>query len=417
MTTRTRTARIATAVAATSALALLAGCAGGSGSGGGVQSDGSLDLYTWVSSESDRAQWESFVSLAQKQDPDLKINIEGPSFADYWTKVKTRLSGSNPPCLLTTQAARAQELKGLLKPLDDLIAGADFDTSDIDASMLAGMTVDGTIRAIPYDAEPVVLFYNADLFAAAGLTPPGVSYTREQFVSDAKTLTTGDQKGLAISTGIFIPNAWSIADGVEAVDGDAKLDLTNPDFVAQVQSFFDLVAVEGVANAPEAADGSDVSQAAFTSGKAAMLIEGPWMYGTFDEAADFTMGISIVPSTSGEAAAMTAGSGFGIAETCSDPEAAFAAITELTATPVLEAQAASRGIVPARSEAVPAWAEGKAAGAGDVVDALLANATAQITTENWNQVDTLFTQYGVEGFRGQKSAQEILETIQNSVGG
>lgn len=417
MTTRTRTARIATAVAATSALALLAGCAGGSGSGGGVQSDGSLDLYTWVSSESDRAQWESFVSLAQKQDPDLKINIEGPSFADYWTKVKTRLSGSNPPCLLTTQAARAQELKGLLKPLDDLIAGADFDTSDIDASMLAGMTVDGTIRAIPYDAEPVVLFYNADLFAAAGLTPPGVSYSRDQFISDAKTLTTGDQKGLAISTGIFIPNAWSIADGVEAVDGDAKLDLTNPDFVAQVQSFFDLVAVDGVANAPEAADGSDVSQAAFTSGKAAMLIEGPWMYGTFDEAADFTMGISIVPSTSGEAAAMTAGSGFGIAETCSDPEAAFDAITQLTATPVLEAQAESRGIVPARSEAVPAWAEGKAPGAGDVVDALLANATAQITTENWNQVDTLFTQYGVEGFRGQKSAQEILETIQNSVGG
>jgi multiple sugar transport system substrate-binding protein len=409
--------RIAAAVATTGALAVLAGCAGGSGSGGGVQSDGSLDLYTWVSSESDRAQWESFVSLAQEQDPELKINIEGPSFADYWTKVKTRLSGSNPPCLLTTQAARAQELKGLLKPLDDLIAEADFDTSDIDASMLAGMTVDGTIRAIPYDAEPVVLFYNADLFEAAGLIPPGVSYTRDQFISDAKTLTTGDQKGLAISTGIFIPNAWAIADGVEAVDGDAQLDLTNPDFVAEVQSFFDLVGVEGVANAPEAADGSDVSQAAFTSGKAAMLIEGPWMYGTFDEAADFDMGISIVPSTSGEAAAMTAGSGFGIAETCSDPTAAFKAITELTATPVLEAQAVSRGIVPARSEAVPAWAEGKAPGAGDVVDALLANATAQITTENWNQVDTLFTQYGVEGFRGEKTAQEILETIQNSVGG
>ncbi|MGD8166085.1 ABC transporter substrate-binding protein [Herbiconiux sp. P16] len=410
----TKAVKVATAVAMVGALGALAGCAGSSS--GGTQSDGTLDLYTWVSSESDRAQWESFVSEAQKQDPDLKVAIDGPSFADYWTKVKTRLSGSNPPCLLTTQAARAQELQGLLKPLDDLIAENDFDTSDIDPSMLEGMTVDGTIRAIPYDAEPVVLFYNADLFAAAGLTPPGTTYTRDQFISDAKTLTTGDQQGLAISTGIFIPNAWALADGVAAVDDDGKLDLTNPEFVDEVQSFFDLVGKDGVAPAPEAADGSDVSQAAFTSGKAAMLIEGPWMYGTFDEAADFTLGISIVPSTSGEAAAMTAGSGFGIANTCDDPEAAFKAITELTSTPVLEAQAKSRGIVPARSEAVPAWAEGKSPEAAAVVDALLANATAQITTPGWNQVDTLFTQYGVEGFRGDKTAQEILETIQNSVG-
>jgi len=412
-TTVKKSTRVGAAFVMAGVLAALAGCSGGSG---GTQSDGTLDLYTWVSSESDRQQWESFVSLAQEQDPDLKIDIDGPSFADYWTKVKTRLSGSNPPCLLTTQAARAQELGPLLKPLDELIADADFDLSDIDASMLEGMTVDGTIRAIPYDAEPVVLFYNADMFEAAGLTPPGITYTRDQFVSDAKTLTTGDQTGLTISTGIFIPNAWAIADGVTAVNDDGELDLTNPEFVEQVQSFFDLVGDEGVAAAPEAADGSDVSQAAFTGGKAAMLIEGPWMYGTFDDAADFTLGVSIVPSTSGEAAAMTAGSGFGIAETCDDPEAAFKAITELTATPVLEGQAKTRGIVPARSEAVPAWAEGKSPEAAAVVDALLANATAQITTTNWNQVDTLFTQYGVEGFRGDKTAEEVLGTIQNSVG-
>lgn len=413
--TRATAAKTAAAFLMAGALAALTACSGGGGGGG--SSDGTLDLYTWVSSESDREQWESFVSEAQKQDPDLDIAIDGPSFADYWTKVKTRLSGSNPPCLLTTQAARAQELEGLLKPLDDLIKENDFDTSEIDASMLEGMTVDGTIRAIPYDAEPVVLFYNADLFEAAGLTAPGVTYTRDQFISDAKALTTGDQKGLAISTGVFIPNAWSIADGVEAVTSGGELDLTNSDFVEQVQSFFDLVNVEGIADAPEAADGSDVSQAAFTSGKAAMLIEGPWMYGTFDEAADFNLGVSIVPSTSGEASAMTAGSGFGIAETCDDPTAAFKAITELTATPVLEAQAKSRGIVPSRSDAVPAWAEGKAEGAAAVIDALLANATAQKTTTNWNQVETLFTQYGIEGFRGDKTAAEILETIQNSVGG
>lgn len=393
----------------------LAGCAGASGGGG--EAGGPLVLYTWAASEGDQAQWADFIDGAKAEDPDLDISVEGPSFADYWTKVKTRLSGSNPPCLLTTQAARAQELGDLLMPLDDLIEKSGFDVDNIDASMLSGMTVDGTIRAIPYDAEPIVLFYNVEAFQAAGLDLPGTEYTRDQFISDAKALTDGENKGLALAPGVFIPNAWSLADGVPAVTEDGELDLTNPDFVDQMQSFFDLVAVEGVAKAPEAADGSEVSQQAFTSGAVPMIIEGPWMYGSFADAADFTLGVSIVPSTSGEAAAMTAGSGFGIAANCERPDEAFAAIEALTSLAVQEKQAEARGIVPARIEALPAWAEGKTDGASEVVEALLSNATPQRTTTTWNQVETLMTQYGVQGYRGELTAEEIMETIQNSVQG
>jgi multiple sugar transport system substrate-binding protein len=398
-------------------VATLAGCAGSSAGGSGGDADGPLVLYTWAASEGDQAQWADFIDGAKAEDPDLDITVEGPSFSDYWTKVKTRLSGSNPPCLLTTQAARAQELGDLLMPLDDLIEKSGFDIDDIDASMLSGMTVDGTIRAIPYDAEPIVLFYNVEAFQAAGLDLPGTEYTRDQFIADAKALTDGEKKGLALAPGIFIPNAWSLADGVPAVTEDGELDLTNPEFVDQVQSFFDLVSVEQVAKAPEAADGSEVSQQAFTSGEVPMLIEGPWMYGSFADTADFTLGVTIVPSTNGEAAALTAGSGFGIAANCDRPDEAFAAIEALTSVSVQEKQAEARGIVPARIEALPAWAEGKTEGAAEVVEALLADATPQRTTPTWNQVETLMTQYGVQGYRGELTAEEIMETIQNSVGG
>ncbi|HEY0247026.1 MAG TPA: extracellular solute-binding protein [Gryllotalpicola sp.] len=405
-------ARAGLAIAAVGAMVALAGCSGGQASS---DAKGPLDMYTWISSQSDRDQWESFVSLGKKGDPSLDIAIDGPSFNDYWTKVKTRLSGSNPPCLLTTQAARAQELSGLLMPLDDLIKKNNFDTSQFDASMLKGMTVDGTIRAIPYDAEPIVLYYNADAFTKAGIPLPGASYTRAQFLADAKKLTTSTHKALAIEPGFFTPNAWAIADNAEAVTG-GKLDLTNSALVDQIQSLFDLVAKDGIAKAPEASDSSDVGQAAFTGGSVDMLMEGPWMYGTFASAAKFQMGVTIVPSTSGQARGMTAGSGFGIAKTCTQPDKAFKAIEAMTTADVLKAQAADRGIVPSRAEAQPAWADGKSAGSADVINALLANAQAQITTPTWNQVETLFTQYGVEGYRGDKSAKDILSTIQQSVG-
>lgn len=404
---------IGTAIVLAGAMTALAGCAGG---GGGNASGGPISMYTWVSSQSDRDQWQGFIDLGKKVDPKLDVKIDGPSFNDYWTKVKTRLSGSNPPCLLTTQAARAQELGGVLMPLDDLIKKYNLDTSAFDKSMLKGMTVDGTIRAIPYDAEPIVLYYNVDAFKKAGLTPPITTYTREQFLSDAKKLTTPDHKAFAIEPGFFTMNAWTIADGAEAVK-NGKLDLTNSKLVDQVQSYFDLVSKDGIAKAPQAADGADVAQSAFTSGNVDMLIEGPWMYGTFAAAAKFDMGVTIVPTTSGQARGMTAGSGFGIAKNCKDPEGAFKAIQAMTAKSVLEGQAAKRGIVPSRAEAQPAWADGKSKGAMDAVNALLGNATAQLTTPTWNQVETLFTQYGVEGYRGDKTAKDVLNTIQRSVGG
>ncbi|NKF31079.1 extracellular solute-binding protein, partial [Pseudomonas sp. BGM005] len=124
------------------AAAALAGCAGSPAGGSGGDAGGPLVLYTWAASEGDQAQWADFIDGAKAEDPDLDITVEGPSFSDYWTKVKTRLSGSNPPCLLTTQAARAQELGDLLMPLDDLIEKSGFDIDNIDASMLSGMTVD-----------------------------------------------------------------------------------------------------------------------------------------------------------------------------------------------------------------------------------------------------------------------------------
>ncbi|MFB9745948.1 ABC transporter substrate-binding protein [Leifsonia shinshuensis] len=414
MTPRTKRAavRAGTAILLAGALTALAGCAGG---GGGSASGGPISMYTWVSSQSDRDQWQGFIDLGKKVDPKLDVTISGPSFNDYWTKVKTRLSGSNPPCLLTTQAARAQELSGLLMPLTDLIKKYNLDTSKFDASMLKGMTVDGSIRAIPYDAEPIVLYYNADAFQKAGLALPSSTYTRDQFLSDAKKLTTADHKAFAIEPGFFIPNAWAIADGAEAVKG-GKLDLTNSKLVDSVQSYFDLVSKEGIAKAPEAADGSDVAQSAFTSGASDMLIEGPWMYGTFAAAAKFKLGVTIVPTASGDAKGMTAGSGFGIAKNCKDPDGAFKAIMAMTDTSVLKGQAEKRGIVPSRPDAQSAWADGKSAEAYSAVQALLKDAKAQLTTPTWNQVETLFTQYGVEGYRGDKTAKDVLTTIQNSVG-
>src|SRR5215218_4728343 len=184
--------KIAAAALTGATTALLAACGGGGG-GGAVSGDASAQassMYTWISNASDRDQWEAFITAAQKEDPKFSLDLEGPSFPDYWTTVRTRMAASDAPCIMTTQAARTQELGDILMPLDDLVKEQGLDLSGYNEAMIDAMTVDGSVRAIPYDAEPVVLYYNKDLFAAAGLDEPGAGYTRDQFLSDAKALTT-----------------------------------------------------------------------------------------------------------------------------------------------------------------------------------------------------------------------------------
>ena len=389
----------------------LGACSGGSKD----KSAQASKMYTWVSNESDRAQWDTFVKGVQETDSNFKLDIEGPSFQDYWTKIKTRMSSADAPCIVTTQAARAQELGELLTPLDDLAKEAGLDLTKYNQAMMQGMTVDGKVRAIPYDAEPMVLFYNKTMFAQAGLKEPGTDYTYEQFLSDAKALTKDGVQGFAVAPDISYPYLpFAFANGNVPVK-DGKLNITDPGFVADIQQTFDLVGKEKVAAAPNPADTTDVPMQGFQAKKVAMVIEGPWFYSTIREGMENEVGVAVVPSKSGKPVGMIQGSGFGISAKCADKKAAFQNIMKMTTPEVVAYVGKHRGTVPSIDSALSGWAEGKPAQDAEVMKTLLANGQPLVTTSTWNQVVTQFTQYSPEGARGTRTAEDILGTIEKSV--
>ena len=398
--------------ATASAFALLAGaCGSGGTASGGSGGDQAHQMYTWVSTENDRAQWQSFVDAAKEADPNFTLTLDGPSFNDYWTKIKTRMVAGDAPCILTTQAARAQELSGLLEPLDSYMEKAGIKASDYNAAMMQGMTVDGHVLALPYDAEPDVLYYNRELFEKAGLAAPTTSYTTAQFLSDAKALTGDGQYGVAVKPLLLgnAPGDFGISFGGQ-VSQDGKNTLTDPKFVEGVQFAFDLVHKEQVAVAPNAADNDGPAQTAFTSGTAAMIIDGPWMYGSFEK----ELGVAVIPTPSGQPRAVIQGPGFGISKFCPDKQAAFDVLKQLVTPEVIGSVADKQGTVPSVESAMDKWAANKPADSAEVVKILLENGTPLVTTTTWNQINTFFQQYSPEGFRGTKTAQDILSDLQNS---
>lgn len=393
-------------------LSVLAACGGTSSSG----SDPNTTLYTWISNENDRAQWQAFIDAAQEADPEFDLTLEGPSFNDYWTKVKTRMSSGDAPALLTTQAARAQELAALLAPLDELAAAAGVDLAPYNEAMIAGMTVDGTVRAIPYDAEPLVLYYNKSLFSDAGIEAPGTSYTMDQFLDNAKALTSDDSYGLAISASlVHLGMAIGFANGGAPVT-DGALSLTDPAIVDGLQFSFDLVTEHGVAKAPAAVDSEPAAQQELMNGQVAMFLDGPWMYQAYADALGEDLGVAVVPSETGEARGLIQGSGFGVSSNAEDPEAAFASIMAITTPEVIGSVAKNRGTFPSIVSQEERWAEGKAEDNVAAVTALAQNGAPLITTPTWNEVGTQFSQFATEGFAGTRTAQEILAEIQSAVG-
>jgi multiple sugar transport system substrate-binding protein len=85
---------------------------------------------------------------------------------------------------------------------------------------VAAVSNDGKMYALPFEQEPVALYYRKDLLDKAGIKPPA---TWEELLAAAKELTTGKRKGIVIEPSpgpyqnfTWYPFLWSA--GGEVVD-------------------------------------------------------------------------------------------------------------------------------------------------------------------------------------------------------
>ncbi len=136
----------------------------------------------------------------------------------------------------------------------------------------------------PMNFATLLMYYNKDLFTAAGLDPNKPPTDWASWIDAIKKLTDASkgQYGLAIGEHDTIPN-WPLfiwGNGGDIVK-DGKSALNDPKTVEALQTWGDLVAKDGVS--PFGLSGADADKL-FQSGKAAMEITGPWMVNGFVDA-------------------------------------------------------------------------------------------------------------------------------------
>jgi multiple sugar transport system substrate-binding protein len=373
-----------------------------------------LTWFMWSGSDAEKAAWQKVADMVTAKYPDIKVQLDTAAWPDYWTKLPTLAASNTLPDIVSLQSLRAPGFASLMVPLDDRIKQDNFDIAAFDKSIVGGLSNEGHIFALPYDFGPLLIYYNADMFAKAGVPVPKAGWTVDDFVKAAKALTKDNQYGYSVG-GVDPFVAWAASNGASYLK-DGELDLTNPKLVDAFQSYVDLVAKDKVAPLLPSSGTplGDVSRGRFAAGDVAMIIDGPWQLINLKNSVKFKIGLAPLPAGPAGSITVSAGSGFGISTTSQHPDEAWKAVQVMTG-PEAEQFLASEGRAFASRIADQKYWYGAAAegieNAKEGLDAAQKGALPYVTTANWNTVNNLFEQYEPLALSGSQTAAQVLETI------
>ena len=267
----------AAGVAAACVAGVVAGVAApaGAASASGV----TIDLPTWWAPTQEIPPTQALYNNVFTKETGIKVVMQFVPSGDFTTKVTTAAASGNPYPVITADTNDLTEYArtGLITPLGPFVAKSHFNLNAYLPGVTSQLYYQGKLYGLTNDQGSYYLYYNANLFKAAGLPLPGPDFTWAQMLSDAQKLTTANHKvwGLDLYDVAGTPDIFARMNGQDIMNSSGtKFELTNP-ATEQAFSFFQsLVYKYHVAPAYS----STVTGAAelFADGDVGMMLDGSW---------------------------------------------------------------------------------------------------------------------------------------------
>ena len=170
---------------------------------GGEYEDGVLRVWATWGDDRDKIQ-PLFDRYTQETGQPVKV-----ASRVRLNQLEEALASDTPPdvVILSNNAPVASYYQqGWVEPLDDWIEATDIDMADIYPAPLSQCNLsDGSYACLPWGADAYALYWNKDLFAAAGLDPVQPPSSMEEMLEYAEQLTVQDEAGEFSRVG-FIPD-------------------------------------------------------------------------------------------------------------------------------------------------------------------------------------------------------------------
>jgi multiple sugar transport system substrate-binding protein len=391
-------------------LLMLAACQGsaspgatGAG-GGGTEVDeeavtGTVRFSGWQSSPSEEELLSQTIDAFMEAYPNIEVTHE-PIPEGYIDQMTAQFSAGEPPDLFYVQAefSDAWMEDGLLEPLEPYFQGnPEFDVEPFNDELLGVFQFEGQTFGLPKDAGPLGLFYNTDMLDAAGVEPPT---TWEELQTAAEALTADGVAGLCVGPELPRIGAFIYQAGGGIYNEDkTELTITSPESVEGIDFYLQLH--EAGALQTPADLGAGWCGEAFGTGKAAMTMEGTWLFPPMEnDFPDTNFDVVELPQGA-EPGNLSFTNAYGIGVDSANKEAAWVLLQYLAGPEGME-QWTSLGLALPTREDVPAPADREAHVAG------LEYGTAYAFGRNFADIQTAFnnelTRVLAEGGTGQEIA-------------
>jgi raffinose/stachyose/melibiose transport system substrate-binding protein len=297
-----------TALTMASAMVGLSACSPSSpsSSSGGQGDAKNVTLSVWSWRTEDVAAYKTIFSVYEKAHPGVKVDFKAFKNTEYNLILTTGLAGSGGPDVAQVRSygqLQPSIASKSLVPLDDVV---DLSSWDANVVKSAKGKEDGKLYAVPLAQQTLQMFYNKDVFAKNGLTPPT---TWAQFMAVNTKLKAAGVVPMAVGA----KDSWTLpmlhqvlaaprfgGTTFETAVTTGKKTFADPDWVASVDVVKQLKpfmpdSVVGVAYTD--------AQILFTSGKAAMFPGGSFELGFFQKQnPDLKLGVFQVPAPVGSPA-------------------------------------------------------------------------------------------------------------------
>jgi multiple sugar transport system substrate-binding protein len=280
-------------------------------SGASAQDEITLSMAVWDLATT--PYWQAVVDAYEAQNPNVKVELIDIASAEYTTVIPVRLSGGDDTDIITVKDIpqyAGMLTRGQVIPLNDYI-----DAAGIDLSMYSGaaeeLTYEGSIYGLPFRSDIWIMYYNKDIFDAAGLDYPANDITWEEFDALAREVTSGSGAdkiyGAHFHTWRSCVQLATVQDGMNTVISD------DYSFMAPMYNMVTNMQKDGIVmDYGELKAGSIHYSGPFKNGQVAMLPMGSWFIGTLIAAQeagefDFDWGVGAFPHPDGVEAGTTAG--------------------------------------------------------------------------------------------------------------
>lgn len=269
--------------------------------------DEPVEINFWHAMSGSRGEVvQALVDQFNEQNPDVKINaVFTGSYEETLTAALAALGTGEEPHIVQVYEVGTRSMldSNAVVPVTE-VSNGEFDASQFVSPIVSYYSVNDELSCMPFNSSTAMLYYNKDMFEAAGLDPDAPPQTYDELYAASKQLIESGEVENAISFGWpawILEQTFAMHDQILADNDNGRSALAtevyfNSDFGTQVLTEWQKWADEGIllyggreysANDP------------FIAGEFAMLAQSTSSLGGIQSNAPFEVGTAFLPRLDG----------------------------------------------------------------------------------------------------------------------